>query len=100
MSGVVKETKKDRKPEKCKKQPEQEGRALRTAHRTQQPRHRKVLGAWIYLHTGPAAWAYMAGCVGWAYFNRAGPLGVAKPSILPGVGVAVAARGSCSYRGW
>ena len=33
-------------------------------------------------------------------YNRAGPLGVAKPTILPGVGVALAARGSCSYRGW
>ena len=32
--------------------------------------------------------------------NRAGPLGGAKPTILPGVGVALAARGSCSYRGW
>jgi hypothetical protein len=32
--------------------------------------------------------------------DRAGPLGAAKPTILPGVGVAVAARGSCGYRGW
>jgi hypothetical protein len=31
---------------------------------------------------------------------RAPWLGGAKPTILPGVGVALAARGSCSYRGW
>jgi hypothetical protein len=33
------------------------------------------------------------------YHNRAGPLGGFTPTILPGVGVALAARGSCSYRG-
>jgi hypothetical protein len=32
--------------------------------------------------------------------NRAGPLAGGKPTMLPGVGAAVAARGSCSYRGW